>query len=139
MTAPSTFLRRAVRPIALFGALAVGVAAPAVAQAPGLTVLAKLNKGSWVLRDRSDNASQRVCLRSGAELLQRDHAAYRCKRFVVADEARTLDVQYTCPGHGYGRTTIRFENPELIQMQTQGIRDGRPFNRNMEARRVGSC
>jgi hypothetical protein len=48
-------------------------------------------------------------------------------------------VQYTCRGRGYGRTHIRRETSRLVQIDTQGIADGRPFAFAAEARRVGDC
>ena len=42
-------------------------------------------------------------------------------------------------GRGYGRTSIRLETDRLVQIRTQGIADGLPFEYSAEARRVGDC
>jgi hypothetical protein len=48
-------------------------------------------------------------------------------------------VQYTCRGKGYGRTHIRRETGRLVQIDSQGIAGGLPFEFSAEARRVGDC
>jgi predicted subunit of tRNA(5-methylaminomethyl-2-thiouridylate) methyltransferase len=58
---------------------------------------------------------------------------------VVEDRADQVTVQYTCRGRGYGRTTIRRETGRLVQIQTQGIAEGLPFDFAAEARRMGDC
>lgn len=113
--------------------------APAVAKAPELAMLDGLTVGAWELRYRADDVRDRVCLRSGRELIQIRHRAAQCSPYVVDDEANLVTVQYTCPGHGYGRTTIRRETPQLVQIEAQGIEDGLPFHFNAEGRRVGGC
>jgi hypothetical protein len=57
----------------------------------------------------------------------------------VNDENRFVTVHYTCPGAGYGRTQIRLESAQLVQVDSQGIAQGFPFDFTAEARRVGSC
>jgi hypothetical protein len=58
---------------------------------------------------------------------------------VIEDRPDVVTVQYTCRGRGYGRTTIRRENAQLVQIDTQGIAEGLPFEFSAEARRVGAC
>jgi len=62
-----------------------------------------------------------------------------CDRLVVEDGPSEVTVQYTCRGQGYGRTSIRRETSRLVQIQSQGIRNGLPFEFSAEARRVGDC
>jgi len=50
-----------------------------------------------------------------------------------------VTVQYTCRGLGYGRTAIRRESSRLVQVQSQGIAEGLPFEISGEARRIGDC
>jgi hypothetical protein len=50
-----------------------------------------------------------------------------------------VTVQYTCRGRGFGRTHIRRETDRLVQIDTQGIADSRPFAFSVEARRTGDC
>jgi len=131
--------RKFARPMLLLAA--AGVAAVPVAATPpaSLAMLDSLAKGGWTLRIRDDGSQQRICLRDGTELIQLRHREPGCSRFVVKDTADEVVVQYTCRGTGYGRTTIRRESPELVQVQSQGFRDGRPFSFSGEARRSGRC
>ena len=48
-------------------------------------------------------------------------------------------MQYTCRGRGYGRTHIRRETGRLVQIESQGIVDGLPFDFVAEGRRIGEC
>lgn len=112
---------------------------PVSAQAPGLGMLNTLERGAWELRLRSDGSNRRICVRTGRELIQLRHRQPACDRFVVQDESREVTVQYTCRGNGYGRTTIRRESPDVVQIRSQGIHGGAPFSMEGEARHVGSC
>jgi hypothetical protein len=112
---------------------------PAAAQAPGLAMLDKLDRGEWEVRFRDGSGSKRLCLKSGRELIQLRHTQPNCARFVVDDEADLVTVQYTCKGSGYGRTSIRRESARLAQLDSQGIAEGLPFQFTAEARRVGPC
>jgi len=124
---------------ALAGLLLGTLVVPASARAPELAMLNGLQDGRWELRMRDDGSRSHVCLRSGRELIQIRHSQLTCKRFVVNDGPSEVTVQYTCPGHGYGNTTIRRETAQLVQINSQGIEGGAPFHFNAEARRVGGC
>lgn len=124
---------------AIAGALAIAGMTPAVAQAPALAMLAKLDRGLWELRYRPDNRIERVCIRDGADFIQLRHRNDNCSRFVVEDTADRVTVQYTCRGRGYGRTFIRRENAALAQIQSQGLVNGQPFDISAEARWTGRC
>lgn len=119
-----------------FGALS----GPATSQRPALAMLDQLEPGRWEvrLRDGSGRTSQ-ACLDNGRKLIQLRHEALICERLVVEDRADQVTVQYTCRGRGYGRTTIRRETGRLVQIQTQGIAEGLPFDFAAEARRMGDC
>lgn len=125
--------------LALCGLFAAGLLAPAAAQGPSLAMLGTLEDGQWEVRNRDTGESRRVCVRSGQELIQLKHGGAGCSRFVVEDGASAVTVQYTCRGNGYGRTNIRRETTSLVQIDSQGIADGLPFEFSAEARRVGSC
>ncbi len=120
-------------------AIAVFAFAPVSAQAPELAMLDTLERGAWELRLRSEDTTRRVCLRTGRELIQLRHRQPACSRFVVQDESSEVTVQYTCRGNGYGRTTIRRESHDVVQIRSQGIHGGAPFSMEGEARHVGSC
>jgi len=127
--------------VGIAGAAAAAVLAlfPASAQAPELAMLDTLERGAWELRMRSDGTTRRICLRTGRELIQIRHRQADCDRFVVQDEANEVTVQYTCRGNGYGRTNIRKEGRDVVQIRSQGIHGGTPFSLEGEARHVGPC
>lgn len=110
------------------------------AQGPALAMLDRLEPGLWeVLPHRPANTSAQICIDSGKKLIQIRHSRENCRRFVIEDTPGAVTVQYTCPTNGYGHTKIRFENPRLVQVETQGIDNGLPFNFSAEARRIGAC
>ena len=122
--------------------LALGLAgAGAVpAQTPSLAMLDRLEKGSWQLRERGKDAVlQTVCLGDARRMIQIQHPRANCSRYIIEDTPGSVTVHYTCPGAGHGRTTIRSETNRLVQIDTQGIADGRPFSQAIEARRAGAC
>jgi hypothetical protein len=134
----STF--RALALAALVGAGAVlGLAVPVLAQGNGLAMLGTLSKGEWTIRQRGGAPDRKICVKSGAELIQLMHRESGCSQFVVEDGAARVTVQYTCPGNGYGRTSIRRETPALVQLESQGIEGRMPFQMTAEGRRTGPC
>ena len=108
-----------------------GLASPALAQA-SLAMLDTLDRGGWEVRFRDDNSMRKVCIRSGREFIRLRHSGGNCNRFVVEDADRNVTVQY-------GRTHIRKESPSLVQIDSQGIADGKPFQFTAEARQTGRC
>lgn len=124
---------------ALAWSLVAGMLTPAVAQAPTLAMLSRLDRGLWELRYRPDNRVERFCVRDGVDFIQLRHPNDNCSRFVVEDTADRVTVQYTCRGRGYGRTFVRRENGTLAQIQSQGLINGQPFDIAAEARWVGRC
>lgn len=112
---------------------------PAFAQAGGLSALGSLAKGEWSIKYRDGTPDRKICVRTGQELIQLRHREAGCNQFVVEDGASKVTVQYTCPGNGYGRTSVRRETAALVQLESQGIHGGLPFQFVAEARRTGSC
>ena len=109
------------------------------AQSDALAMLRGLTKGEWTIKYRDGSPDTKLCLRTGQEVIQIRHAQTDCSRFVIEDGPAEVAVQYTCPGDGYGRTDIRKENASLIQIQSQGIASGVPFQFTAEGRLTGSC
>ena len=128
------------RPLSIAaGVYALGLIAPATAQAPSLAMLRGLDDGQWEVRFRDGSAARRVCVRSGIELIQLQHGRSDCNQFIVKDGAQAVTVQYTCRGNGYGRTSVRRESASLVQIDSQGIAGNLPFQFSAEARKVGPC
>lgn len=118
--------------------LAGATAVPA--QAPSLAMLDRLEKGSWQLRERGKDAVlQTICIGDARRLIQIYHPRSNCSRYVIEDAPGSVTVHYTCPGAGHGRTSIRSETNRLVQIDTQGIAEGKPFSQSIEARRTGGC
>ncbi|WP_310534177.1 hypothetical protein [Novosphingobium sp.] len=112
----------------------------AAGQRPPLTMLDQLVEGRWEIRMRGERRPvERVCLRNGLGLIQLRHPEQPCDRLVVEDKPDSVTVQYTCRGRGYGRTHIRMESNQLVQLESQGIAGGLPFDFAAEVRRLGSC
>jgi hypothetical protein len=131
---------RRLRGAAFAFALLTGIGCAANAQAPGLDILAQLDRGEWVLRTPGETAGGKpICVTDPALLLQLRHGTSSCNRFVIASDPHAMTVHYTCPGAGYGRTTITMEAPKLAQIDTQGVAGGEPFQLSYEARWSGAC
>jgi hypothetical protein len=134
-----SFLRGRLRRGALGLAGLLAVAAPVFAFAlPDLEALSKLERGRWQLRDAAGE-SRSICLSDPAALFQLEHEGVSCEQQVLASDKGGATVQYTCPGRGYGHTSLRIETPRIARVDTQGLVDGRPFSYRAEARKVGSC
>lgn len=126
-------------PIAVLALLAV----PGRTQNPqpgAMPALQIIQTGQWFLKSRAGPGRDRsICVSDPRVLLQVEHGAAACNRFVIANTRRETTVHYTCPGSGHGRTTIRVETPRLIQIETQGIAQQEPFAVEFEGRRTGEC
>ncbi|MGH6695436.1 MAG: hypothetical protein ACREBX_09115 [Sphingopyxis sp.] len=121
-------------------ALGCAAASAVPAQAPSLAMLDRLEKGSWQLRERGkEDVLQTICLGDARRMIQIQHPRSTCSRYVIEDTPNSVTVHYTCPGAGHGRTSIRSETNRLVQIDTQGIAEGRPFSQAIEARRTGGC
>lgn len=110
----------------------------AAPQQRGLTALTGIEGGQWQLKT-SDGATTNLCLSNPAALIQLRHPHAQCAQVVVENSADTATVHYTCPGHGYGQTTISVETSRLVHIDTTGILDGAPFSDDIEARKSGPC
>jgi hypothetical protein len=134
-----SYLRGRLRWGALGPAGLVAVAAPVFALAlPELEALSRLERGRWQLRDPA-GTPRSICLGDPTALIQLEHGGVSCEQEVVVSEKGAATVQYSCPGRGYGHTSIRVETPRLARIDTQGLADGRPFSYRVEARKTGPC
>jgi len=110
------------------------------AQRPALAMLDRLQPGQWEVRDRElAGGRTRLCIDNGRRLIQIRHMRDLCRSFTLQDTPDMVTVHYTCPGNGYGQTSIRFESAQLVQLETQGIAQSLPFNLRAEVRRLGPC
>ncbi|HYI40334.1 MAG TPA: hypothetical protein VE053_08455 [Allosphingosinicella sp.] len=133
-----SYLRGRLRWGALGLAGLAAVAAPVLAFAlPGLEAFSKLERGRWQVRDAGQSRS--ICLGDPSALIQLEHGAIACEQEILANDKDGATVQYSCPGRGFGHTSIRIETPRLARVDTQGLIDGRPFSYRAEARKVGGC
>jgi hypothetical protein len=104
-----------------------------------MPMLTRLEAGQWELRGPNNARIASICIGNPILLTQPQHGAANCTRDVVAADASSMTVNYTCPGAGRGRTTIRIETPRLVQIDSQGLDRGTPFSLRAEARRTGAC
>ncbi len=121
------------------GASAVLAAGPA----PSLGILDTLQRGLWNLRPVAGTtkpaAVSQICLGNPARLTQIQHGDTVCERTILSSSPTQITVRYDCAGQGWGMTTIRRETSGLVQIDSQGIRNGTPFNFSVEGRRGPSC
>jgi hypothetical protein len=129
------------RPVPIRGLLAALAAAalPAALGAANDDPLALLESGKWSVKSNDGASSRELCLGDPAQLVRLEHPGMACKDDSVAGEARGVTIQYSCPGHGFGHTTLRIETPRVATIETQGLVDGRPFAYRGTARKLGPC
>lgn len=114
----------------------VGVAAGA----QGPSVLDRLVPGAWEIHDIGQRGTARlVCLRDPRRLAHLEHAIGACRRTVVSEQGRAASIRYVCPRLGNGVTRLSLESDSIVRIQTQGLVRGAPFDRDLEARRLGPC
>jgi hypothetical protein len=104
-----------------------------------MPMLGRLESGQWELRGAGNGRISSLCLGNPILLSRPRHGAAACTHDVVAADETSMTVNYSCPGAGRGRTTLRFETPRLVQVDSQGLDRGAPFALRAEARRVGPC
>lgn len=102
-------------------------------------MLGRLTKGEWTMKHRDGSPDRKICVRSGQELIQLRHPETDCNQYVLEDAAARVTVQYTCPKNSFGWTNIRRETGGLVQIESQGIAGGMPFQFAAEARHTGPC
>ena len=131
---------RAVRFAFLSAVATVGVAA-ALPQLKPINAMAAVQPGLWSIHalDRGESDIPAICVSDTTRLLQFRHPTQTCSRFVIADTPHVATIQYSCPGAGWGRTSVRIISPGQLRLDTQGIADNAPFALAAEAKRIGDC
>jgi hypothetical protein len=125
---------------ALLGGAMLFTAWPGATQQPAnVALLARLEPGQWELRGPTNSRIALYCLGNPLQLIQPQHGTTACTRTLISEDARQATVQYSCPGAGNGRTTVRFETSRLVQIDSQGMDHGAPFALRGEARHLGPC
>ncbi|TVV75036.1 DUF3617 domain-containing protein [Sphingomonas solaris] len=117
--------------------LLFAVASVAHAQ-PVLNAMTAITPGQWQLQVPGEPA-RTMCVANPEALFQIRHRAGACTRLVIADEKASATMHYSCPGTGWGRTTVRVSTPASVRIATQGIADNAPFDFTAQARRIGDC
>ncbi len=130
--------RRFARPVVAGALLLLGTDGAALARRQSTPpVLDKIERGQWQLSER-DGSGRRVCFATPTDFIQLEHGAAQCEVVTEAADARSATIRYTCTGHGKGRTMITVETPRLVKIETQGVADSAPFQREYEARKTGA-
>lgn len=122
--------------------LGLGSAGESVTAADGSGLLQTLERGLWQLRATgggSGAAASQLCLGDPKMLAQIQHGSANCTHTLVESSANAVTISYSCNGTGQGLTTIRKETGRLVQIKSQGIRNGAPFSFSVEGRRAGTC
>lgn len=117
---------------------AIAASAAALEGRPSIPALARLQPGLWQLRT-AGGPTANICVADPYALIQLRHKAGGCTRLVIANEQASATIHYSCPGAGWGRTTLRAETPRLARIDSQGIAENAPFAFVAEARRIGPC
>lgn len=115
-------------------------AGEAPAQGPSPAALGRLEAGLWEFKPLGrTGTSSRICITDLRQLLQPQQPSIVCRQFIAENGGEQTAVAYECAAQGRGRTTLRVETPRLVQIDSQGVADGRPFSVRYEVRRLGAC
>jgi hypothetical protein len=96
--------------------------------------------GQWnVATNATGTNGTNHCLADSAILTQWEHRRTQCTRVVLTGTRDRADVQYTCPGGGFGNSKVQVLTPRSVRIQTQGIANGLPFGYTIHARKLGPC
>ncbi|ARS27197.1 hypothetical protein KC8_07820 [Sphingomonas sp. KC8] len=129
------FLLRLLAPMLVIGMAGVAEAQP-VQQA--LVATDALQPGLWRLQVEGET-SRNMCVADAGALIQLRHAGTPCSRLVIANQKSVATVHYSCPGAGWGRTTVKVVTPRAVTIETQGIADNAPFQFSAAGHRIGDC
>ena len=120
--------------IAAFAAAAL---LPLLAAADRPEMLRRTSGGLWEIS--GNGGDRRLCVANPVVLAQYEHRGKPCTRVVIRDTDALTEIHYTCPGGGFGRSTMTLVTPRSLRIETQGISNQAPFHYVLQARRVGDC
>ena len=124
--------------LALIGATALAGFAAGAAQRPA--ALSQTNPGLWEIAGvPGARAPARECVGDIAALARFEHRGRSCSSKVLRDGESSAEIEYSCGGSGFGRSTLTVLTPRSLRIETQGISDNLPFHYVLQARRVGDC
>lgn len=121
-------------------AILAGIGGIAVAEPyqPKLAALAAILPGQWEIASDATH-SKAMCVTDPAALLQIAHQGPMCSRFIIANDAKTATISYSCKTGGYGQTNLRVQEDGAVQIRTQGILNNEFFDYSATAKRSGAC
>lgn len=133
-------MKRAMIGVLALGAILATIGGIAIAEPyqPKLAALATIQPGQWDL-DSDAAHSKSMCVTDPAALLQIAHQGPVCSRFIIANDAKTATVSYSCKTGGYGQTNLRVGEDGSVHIRTQGILNNAPFDYSATAKRAGAC
>ena len=76
----------------LCAAVLLAGALPLAAQSKLLDIFQDLRMGEWTVKYRDGSPDQKLCLKSGEELIQLKHRRSDCSRFVVEDGLSLIHI-----------------------------------------------
>jgi len=101
------------------------------------SVLAVVTGGLWEVSGQG--APVRLCVADPLILAAYEHRSTRCARAVIRSDAQSAVISYSCSGGGFGHSELSVLTPRSLQIDTQGILGGEPYNYVLNARRLGDC
>ena len=101
--------------------------------------LANVEGGLYEIDRLGPGARPRICIADPMAFASYEHRGKPCTRVVISDGPGGAVIHYTCPGGGFGRSTVKALTPRSLRVETQGIADNAPFQYVFQARRVGAC
>lgn len=81
----------------------------------------------------------RACIADVQLFTRFEHRAKKCSAKALSDDGRSVIIEYTCGGSGFGRSKLEAITPRTLKIDTQGISNALPFNYTLNARRIGDC
>lgn len=112
----------------------------AVVAATRPSALAQVQPGLWEISGAPGaRVPIRQCILDVSTLVRFEHRSSNCTADVLKDAGTSAQIDYNCPGAGFGHSQIDVLTPRSLRISTQGISDGLPFNYVLQARRVDDC